>query len=838
MSVHILRDFNPAASGYAASGVPPFFMPYLYGLAIYLNKILGYSVVGNTGFDINNTNSQTFANSVTVAIAGASGGQSLPQSTINVNTTAGFTTSGIIYVATSAGIQIVKYSGTTATTFTNCTGGTGTMTAGVTTTIAVASNGVALPAATINVASTAGFASSGTIYVITTAGPQLVTYTGIGATTFTGCTGGTGTMNTGNSVSFAGGSVTYAQNKIVSAVITGTPVITTNFPHGMNTGDYAQITGAGTINISFGPYQTEVVSPTQLRLLAHAALGSYTANSQTLVPPGMLIASGTGASINFAGAPSVYAVSVPATTRTVVSGTAPTTGDNGRILVLKSNTYPTKNSGIYKITSVNTATNSYTIDYRSTDTPPPETGTLNWSLYEIETQASNYILFPDYNRTVETVSAATNTIPIQITYNINVVGYFKTGQKVNITGVGGNTAANGTWTITVNGANTFLLDNSVGNGTYTSGGSLFRVGYTGGNSLSFNSKILLQSPHPSGWQVRICVEAYNRPGAQLGHTNISVGYGGSSQGDFPVGGITTHIEQFLDITVNGGAYSNAAPGSSSNSYAPRVNIVGDDSGQSIFMYTRPVSAGTNGLLIFGIPDNEPTPLSPNANRIFVYGSALTGDYGGIQMRWGSSQNVGFTFRDVNPEMCAIAGWANADGVSGTSPVYSANAGDCPFTGTTELLPWELWGGVATDISLALPYPAAGQTVYDINQRFMGTLKFLRQGRTNFGTFTLSTDNTASLTVTGASTGSPIQITTSAANALVTGQTVVISGVTGNTAANGTFVITVVDSTHFNLNGTTGVTPYASGGTVNGTAQWLHLQNGIYLQWNGAGGLSP
>ena len=70
----------------------------------------------------------------------------------------------------------------------------------VSTTIAVASNGAALPQATINVAATAGFATTGAIYVTTTNGPQLVTYTGTTGTTFTGCTGGTGTMSTGNAV--------------------------------------------------------------------------------------------------------------------------------------------------------------------------------------------------------------------------------------------------------------------------------------------------------------------------------------------------------------------------------------------------------------------------------------------------------------------------------------------------------------------------------------------------------------------------------------------------------------------------------------------------------------
>lgn len=69
-----------------------------------------------------------------------------------------------------------------------------------TTTISAASNGQSLPQATINVASTAGFPTSGTITVTTSAGAQTVTYTGTTPTSFTGATGGTGTMSTGGAV--------------------------------------------------------------------------------------------------------------------------------------------------------------------------------------------------------------------------------------------------------------------------------------------------------------------------------------------------------------------------------------------------------------------------------------------------------------------------------------------------------------------------------------------------------------------------------------------------------------------------------------------------------------
>ena len=68
------------------------------------------------------------------------------------------------------------------------------------TTIAAGSNGQALPQGTINVASTEGFEDSGYIVVRISLIHRVVKYTGKTATTFTGCTGGVGTMATGNLV--------------------------------------------------------------------------------------------------------------------------------------------------------------------------------------------------------------------------------------------------------------------------------------------------------------------------------------------------------------------------------------------------------------------------------------------------------------------------------------------------------------------------------------------------------------------------------------------------------------------------------------------------------------
>lgn len=65
------------------------------------------------------------------------------------------------------------------------------------------------------------------------------------------------------------------------------------------------------------------------------------------------------------------------------------------------------------------------------------------------------------------ITGATNASPVVIT---SVTHTLATGASVEIAGVLGNTAANGTFTITVLDANTFSLNSSTGNGDYVSGG--------------------------------------------------------------------------------------------------------------------------------------------------------------------------------------------------------------------------------------------------------------------------------------------------------------------------------------------------------------------------------
>lgn len=83
-------------------------------------------------------------------------------------------------------------------------------------------------------------------------------------------------------------------------------------------------------------------------------------------------------------------------------------------------------------------------------------------------------------------------------------------------------------------------------------------------------------------------------------------------------------------------------------------------------------------------------------------------------------------------------------------------------------------------------------------------------------------NSPSVAITGASNAKPIVITSNGHN-LMTGSGVSISGVGGNTAANGYFTVTVIDGNNFSLNGSDATTSgaYTSGGTWVASAPYVN-----------------
>lgn len=77
---------------------------------------------------------------------------------------------------------------------------------------------------------------------------------------------------------------------------------------------------------------------------------------------------------------------------------------------------------------------------------------------------------------LDTVSISSVVATSPITVNTSSDHGFYTGDRITITGVGGITAANSTWTITKVDADTFTLDTSTESGTYTSGGTAHVAG--------------------------------------------------------------------------------------------------------------------------------------------------------------------------------------------------------------------------------------------------------------------------------------------------------------------------------------------------------------------------
>ncbi len=84
------------------------------------------------------------------------------------------------------------------------------------------------------------------------------------------------------------------------------------------------------------------------------------------------------------------------------------------------------------------------------------------------------------------------------------------------------------------------------------------------------------------------------------------------------------------------------------------------------------------------------------------------------------------------------------------------------------------------------------------------------------TFELQGSNTVLPLIINASNTTPISITTATPHGLIDGQTITITGVTGNTAANGTFTIFVTSTLTFNLIGSVGNGAYIAGGAITGS----------------------
>ena len=107
---------------------------------------------------------------------------------------------------------------------------------------------------------------------------------------------------------------------------------------------------------------------------------------------------------------------------------------------------------------------------------------------------------------------------------------------MTISGVGGNTAANGTFTATVTGANTFSLNGTTGNGTYTAGSGSWNAGFT----LTFNGATTAPLPsNATAAQIQTALNNLSTIGGASGWVTVT---GGTS-------GLVTQASNTTPITI-------------------------------------------------------------------------------------------------------------------------------------------------------------------------------------------------------------------------------------------------------------------------------------------------
>lgn len=520
------------------------------------------------------------------------------------------------------------------------------------------------------------------------------------------------------------------------------------------------------------------VGDTNFNINSVGTLLISTADSTPTLAPTFAV--GTKAGIN-QGTSREFYVWVPPSVRTAQLA------DVGRLLALRSTSNSTFNSGVFLITG-----------------------------------------FESLNISISSTSG-TGVNPITITTSTN--HGFTTGQTIVVSGVTGNTNANGTWTITVTGANTFTIP-ATGNGTGSSGNAnanSYIIDYRtmgtlppqepfdsmnwylygaeavcptdgavnstwpstyGGTGNSTTPRVILQSPHALGWQVRVCNEARSDWARNIGQTNGATGsvptltaipgFGGNSAGDF-VGTQHLHTAQFYSGTYDASAYApnsyvaGNTPGFGEPAvheliYSPstysgityRITIVGDDTGQGIVMTGRRMfdAGGPKPyILCFGLPENEPSPLPVNnVARLFCIGSGAStssnNDFGnslnngglvpGVMFNtvFGAGETHNNTAQGISqslggiPCSCVPAMWSYSTG-SGNygGPPFDGSGGDAPWANGTELQPMDLINGTWTSFCGG----GATNNFLPYEPRIIGTIPHLRNGRSNYDEYATTND---------------------------------------------------------------------------------------------------
>jgi len=663
-------------------------------------------------------------------IAASSNNVSLPTGTINVASTTGFPSGGYLNVQTTEGIQQVLYTGITATTFTGCTLGRGSMQTGGTVTI--------------------GFPSSGTINVTTSGGVQTVTYTGITGTTFTGCSGGTGTMSTGGAVTApisVNMTAANSYSNLGSVVVSGVT--------GNTTANGTWIITTPTNNISNATYfNTTTGFPSN-----GASLPQATVNANTAAP----FTTTTGIQALPTATINVAATATASTT--IASGSNNIALPTGTINVVSTTGFPTTgtlNIATTVVTSIALGSSGQSLPQStinvSTTNGFPTSGTLSVADNSIQT----------------TIAAGSNgqALP-QGTINVaSTVGFAASG-TIYVT------TSSGAQIVTYTGTTgTSFTGCSGGGGTMSTGGVVYAatsVSYTGLTSTSFTGctggtgTLLIGIPIGGG--------PFNQTVTYTGVTGTSFTGALGGFGTMFTGNTVNNTGFFTNFPTAGSLYITTSAGSQLINYTgvSATSLTGCSGG------TGSTSAGGS---VF-------TAFSPASN----YTSIAVASSGQVlpQATINVASTTGFP----------TSGYIYVLTTTGYQPVTYTGTTGTSFTGCS--------GGTGTMTTGNPVFISFAQTGSFTIMTSTGN-QIVSYTGTTATTFTGCSGGTGAMT-TGNTILSPITITTSDFHTLLTGQTVITSGINGLPNANTTALTTVISNRVATLNGTIASGAYTSGGSI-------------------------
>lgn len=247
------------------------------------------------------------------------------------------------------------------------------------------------------------------------------------------------------------------------------------------------------------------------------------------------------------------------------------------------------------------------------------------------------------------------------------------------------------------------------------------------------SRIIFQSPHATGWQLRLCYEADTGIATASTYISATIGFDGTVAGDFVVGGRHLHIAHWYDVR---GVTTNYVDGNGTghSRSASRWTLLGDSGGQAVLLVVRERTTSTNwGHGLYGVPDNEPTPLPSDAiYRVFQ------------MCNWNDASATGITFEATDNQHGNAFGYQGVpiSGYYSTWSTYGANnvpanyasAGDNPRTGATDLVAVQFVAGQFDKFK-----SAANLALHGREPRVLGFAPMIRHGRKNFSAWTTTTD---------------------------------------------------------------------------------------------------